>query len=82
MNTKTNFISLQEFTAEVNAIEHARCAEINKKPGLLFRAAHNDLPESMMELYYNQGYAPQECVDIMRLELELELEGYAEAAAS
>ena len=52
-------MKLHQFTQKVNDLFKKECDNINKNKENLFRAVHNDLPESMLKWYFEEGYTPR-----------------------
>ena len=72
--------TLEGFCAEVNRIEKEKCDRLNAEPDRLFAAQFCRLPEEMLQIYWRQGYLPQEALD--EIEADAEAERRFEALAS
>jgi hypothetical protein len=64
----------------VNKLAHRNCQLINKELNMMFLAVHHDFPESMIEFYFNNKLTPQQTLD--NINSNAELENAAEARMS
>lgn len=76
----TPTLSLEEFTAQVNALEKAAVDRLNADPTKLFGAAHIPYPPQVLAIYHTAGLTPQQALDRMAADAAAEMR--AEARAS
>jgi hypothetical protein len=59
-------MNLQQFAALVNGLMRGHCNDLNvvaADRGSPFRAAHGDLPESMLAHYHAAGFTPTQAAE-------------------
>ncbi|MGH8235393.1 MAG: hypothetical protein ACREXP_00035 [Steroidobacteraceae bacterium] len=59
-------MELQQFASLVNGLMRGHCDDLNvvaADRGSPFRAAHNELPESMLSHYHSRGLTPTETAE-------------------
>jgi|GEM_PF-3132807 len=76
----TPALTLDEFTAQVNALEKAEAGRLNADPKKLFGARAIGYPPQMLAIYHTAGLTPQQALD--RIAADAAAEARAEARAS